>query len=316
MPISSSHSSGDGQPAAAGGRFEVRYWPSWLAIEFLALVGKLPFPILFAIGTALGRLAYWVFPGRRHIARRNIELCFPDRTDGERERLIKGHFGYLGVGALTIPATWNISRDRLARLVRLRNRERVDALLAEGRGVVLMVPHYVGMDLAGLAIAAMIRPGCYMYQRIRNPVVDRRIRGARTKYGSKAIERNDDLLAVVRRLRDGELFLYLPDQDAGRRRGIFVPFCGVEAATVAVLPRLVKLTGAAVIPTIPRFLPAGRGLEVEFGEPLAPFPTASREADTTLVNRIIEASLPAQPEQYFWVHRRFKTRPDGAQRIY
>ncbi len=154
-----------------------------------------------------------------------------------------------------------------------------------------------------------------MYQRIRDPVVDWRVRRARRQYGSVSIERSDDLRGLVREIRRGTPFFYLPDQDGGRR-GIFVPFCGVPASTMPMLGRFAAMTGAVVIPTFARFLPWGRGLELIFDPPLEPFPTGDAQADTSLMNRVIEARIHTMPEQYFWVHRRFKTRPPGEPPIY
>ena len=154
-----------------------------------------------------------------------------------------------------------------------------------------------------------------MYQRIRNPVVDQQVRRARQQFGSLSFERQDDLRSLVREIKQGTPFFYLPDQDAGRR-GIFVPFCGLAASTVPMLGRFAAMTGATVIPTFARFLPYGRGLELIFDPPLSDFPSGDREADTARMNAVIEARIASMPDQYFWVHRRFKTRPPGAEPVY
>jgi KDO2-lipid IV(A) lauroyltransferase len=263
----------------------------------------------------LGRLGYWLARDRRTVARRNLEVCLVETPAPERELILRDHFGWLGVAALSQGVGWGISRRRLARLVKIRNRGPIDALIAEGRPVIVLVPHFVGLELGGAAFTALVHSGVYMYQRIRDPVVDWRVRRARRQYGSVSIERSDDLRGLVREIRRGAPFFYLPDQDAGRR-GIFVPFCGVAASTVPMLGRFASLTGAVVIPTLTRYLPRGRGLELIFDPPLDPFPTGDPEADASLMNRYIEARIHTMPEQYFWVHRRFKTRPPGERPIY
>lgn len=154
-----------------------------------------------------------------------------------------------------------------------------------------------------------------MYQKIRDPVIDQRVRRARRQYGSVSIERHDDLRGLVREMKKGTPFFYLPDQDGGRR-GVFVPFCGALASTVPMLGRFAEMTGAVVIPTFARFLPWGRGLELTFDPALERFPSGDRTADAARMNAVIEARIKDMPAQYFWVHRRFKTRPPGEPPIY
>ncbi|GAB0148465.1 MULTISPECIES: lysophospholipid acyltransferase family protein [Marichromatium] len=292
-----------------------KHWPSWLLLGLIYALGRLPFPVLWALGSLAGRLGYLLARERREVARRNLAICLADRTPAERERVLRAHFGWLGVAALSQGVGWGISRARLQRLVRIEGRERIDDAVAEGRATIVLVPHFVGLELGGAAFTALVHPGVYMYQKIRNPVVDWQVRRARRQYGSRSIERHDDLRGLIRALREGIPFFYLPDQDGGRN-GVFVPFCGVSASTVPMLGRFAAMSDAQVIPTFARYLPWGRGLELRFASPLEDFPTGDREADTAHMNRAIEAEVRAMPEQYFWVHRRFKTRPPGEAPIY
>jgi KDO2-lipid IV(A) lauroyltransferase len=250
------------------------------------------------------------------VAERNLDICFADLAPGERRRMLHRHFGYLGEAALAQGLIWGASRRRLQRLVRVVHRERIDACLASGRPAIILVPHFVGLELGGAAFTALVHPGIYMYQRIRNPVIDVQILRARTRFGGRSIERQDDLRGLVRAIKAGTPFFYLPDQNAGRRDGVFVPFCGVAASTVPMLSRFARVTGALVIPTYARYLPWGQGLELIFDPPLDPFPSDDPVADTAQMNRVIEARIRTMPEQYFWVHRRFKTRPPGERPVY
>lgn len=293
-----------------------RHWPSWLVVSLVRLIGLLPFPLLWAMGMGLGRFAYLMAGSRRRVALKNLEICFPELSDCERRRVASLHFGYLGVAAFTQGLVWGASKKRLARLVKIRDRERFDRLLAEGRNLIVMVPHFVGLELGGAAFTALVHPGMYMYQKIRNPVIDIQMRHSRTRFGAVSVERQDDLRGMAREMRKGTPFFYLPDQDPGRRRGIFVPFCGIPAATVPMLSRFARLADALVIPTYARYLPRGRGLELIFDPPLEPFPTKDYVADTALMNRAIEERVRTMPAQYFWVHRRFKTRPPGEPPVY
>jgi len=292
-----------------------RHWPSWFAVGLAYVLGRLPFALLWALGQGLGRLGYLLAAQRREVARLNLGACLAERTPAQRERILRDHFGWLGVAAVSQGVVWGVSRARLKRLVRIRNREVIDACIAAGRPVIVLVPHFVGLELGGAAFTGLVHSGVYMYQRIRDPVVDRQVKRARRQYGSVSIERSDDLRGLIRVVRSGTPFFYLPDQDGGRR-GIFAPFCGVPASTVPMLGRFAALSGALVIPTIARYLPWGQGLELSFDAPLTPFPTGDQAADAALMNRVIEARIHTMPEQYFWVHRRFKTRPPGAPPFY
>jgi len=272
--------------------------------------------LLWALGMGLGRLTWRLAGSRRRVALRNLEICLPGHSWSERSRIASLHFGYLGVALLTQGLVWGASRRRLARIVRLSHRERFDEPHAAGRNLIVMVPHFVGLELGGAAFTALVHPGMYMYQRIRNPIIDLQMRSARMRFGALSVERRNDLRGVVREMRRGIPFFYLPDQDAGRHRGIFVPFCGLPASTVPMLGRFARLADALVIPMYARYLPWGRGLEVIFDRPLAPFPTGDQATDTALMNRAIEERMRTMPAQYFWVHRRFKTRPPGEPPVY
>ncbi len=279
------------------------------------LIGFLPFPLLWALGMGIGYVGYFLAGARRRVALRNLALCFPDLTDRARRGLAVRHFGYLGVAVCTQGLVWVSSRRRLERIVKLRHRERVDEPLRNRRNLIVMVPHFVGLELGGAAFTALVHPGLYMYQKIRNPVIDHQMHRSRSRFGAVSIERSDDLRRMVREIHKGTPLFYLPDQDPGRR-GIFVPFCGTPTATVPMLSRFARLSKAQVIPVYTRYLPWGRGLELIFDSPLDPFPTDDQTADTALMNRTIEARIRTTPEQYFWVHRRFKTRPPGEPPIY
>lgn len=292
-----------------------RYWPSWLLVGISHLLGLLPFPLLWALGMGIGCLGYLLMGTRRRVTLRNLTLCFPDLMEPARKRLALLHFSYVGVAACTQGLVWVSSRQRLLRIVKFRHRERIDKPLRNGRNLIIMVPHFLALELGSAAFTALMHPGLYMYQKIRNPVIDDQMRRGRSRFSTASIERSADLRQIVREIRAGTLFFYLPDQDPGRR-GIFVPFCGTATATVPTLSRFARLGAAQVIPATARYLPWGRGLEVDFHPPLEPFPTDDQEADTALMNQSIETYIRTMPAQYFWVHRRFKTRPQGELPVY
>ncbi|MBK1649104.1 lysophospholipid acyltransferase family protein [Rhabdochromatium marinum] len=300
----------------SGPGWHPRHWASWLLLGLLQALGRLPLPLLFALGQGLGALAYPLSGARRQVALTNVRCCFPDLEAAAQRRLVRAHLRYLAVAALAQGIGWSASRARLRRLVRILGRERIDACCAAGRPVIVLVPHFIGLELGGAAFTALVHPGMYMYQRIRNPVLDWQVKRARTRFGGLPVEHRDDLRAMVRELKRGTPFFYLPDQDAGKRRGVFAPFCGQPASTVATLGRLARLADAEVIPLFARFLPWGRGVELRFAPPIEGLSGRDPVADAARMNQVIEAEIHRMPEQYFWVHRRFKTRPPGMDPLY
>lgn len=293
-----------------------RHWGSWLLVGLIRLLGFLPLPVLFALGWGLGWLLYPLAGARRTVALINLHNCFPDDNPRQHRRLARAHFGYLGVAALTQGVVWSASRKRLARLAHIQGREHLDAALAAGEPVIVLVPHFLGLELGGAVFTALVHPGIYMYQRVRNPVIDWQMKRARTRFGSLPVEHRDDLRGLIRQIKGGTPFFYLPDQDAGQRRGVFAPFCGQPAATVATLGRLARLAQARVVPLFTAFRPGGRGIELRFAPPIDGLSGRDPQADAARMNDIIESEVRRRPAQYFWVHRRFKTRPPGAAPLY
>jgi KDO2-lipid IV(A) lauroyltransferase len=291
-----------------------RHWPTWLGLLLMWLLSLLPMPALWLLGAAVGELIYLLAPSRRHVAARNIGRCFPQLDTRARTRLVRAHFHALGLGMLNLGVAWWASEARLARLVRLTDRHHYDEALAAGRNVILLTPHFVSADF--MVLLSRERPMIYVYQRARSPLFDHYMRGGRTRFGGEAFERDGSLKGLVRKLRKQRPLVYLPDQNPGRKRGVFADFFGIPAATHPALGRLAQLTDAAVIPAIPRQLPRGGGIEIVFRPPLTDYPTGDAENDAATMNAAIEQEVRRFPEQYVWVHKRFKVRPHGEPDFY
>jgi KDO2-lipid IV(A) lauroyltransferase len=290
-----------------------RHWGSWLAVALLRAVNPLPYPVQLALGRGLGRVLYRILPRRRHIADVNLRLCFPEWSAVQRRSVLLRHFESLGTAVFEAGLGWWAPATRLRRLVDLDGIERVAEALQRGRGAILLGAHFTSLDLCGRLLAEHLHfyP---LYRHSRNPVWDHVIhRGRQSVY--PGIVHRDDLRGLVGALRANQVVWYAPDQDFGLRQGVFAPFFGHPAATLTTTSRLVRLTGAALIPFFHRRLPRGRYL-LEFQAPLQDFPTADPVADAARVNALIEAQVRLVPEQYLWAHRRFKTRPPEASPIY
>lgn len=285
-----------------------------LAIFIFWLLHFLPLPVLAPVGKGLGMLLYLLGRERRRIARINLRLCFPALSEGEREALLRAHFRAFGQSLLDRGILWWSSRRRLDRVVRMEGEEHWEAV--RDRPVVWLAPHFVGLDMGGVRVAADT-PGVSMYSRQKSPAIDALLLSARTRFSpSLLVSRQEGLKPVIKAMKRGLPFYYLPDMDFGPRDAEFVPFFGVPAATITALPRLVKLTGAAVVPVITRQLPGGQGYVARFYPAWENFPSGDAHADTLRMNRFIEDRVREMPEQYFWLHKRFKTRPEGERSVY
>lgn len=289
---------------------------SRILVAIFWLLHWLPLPVLAALGNGLGLLLYAFAKARRHIVATNLRLCFPELDDAARRQLARAHFRGLGRSILERCLLWWGHANRLKRLIRLEGIEPLRALIAEGRPVILLAPHFLGLDMGGARITMEFNV-VSIYARQKDPVFDRWLFHGRSRFGDQLLlSRQDGVRGTVKAMKAGRPFYYLPDMDYGRKDAIFVSFFGIPAATITGLSRLSRLAGAAVVPCVTRMLPGGQGYVVELGEAFEAFPTADVEADTARMNRWIESIIRTMPEQYYWVHRRFKTRPEGEARPY
>ncbi len=291
-----------------------------LAVGLLWLLHWLPLPVLAALAHALGALLYRLAGSRRRVGLRNLELCFPTMPLPERRALLRAHFGWLTQSLLDRAVLWWASPERLRRLIRVEG----DIDLAEremqttGRPTMWLCPHFVGLDVAGAAILlCQKRPGASIYQTQSNPLMDKLMKRGRLRFGNAEIfPRSDSVKPLLRAIKDGRGFFNLPDMDFGSRDAAFVPFFGVQAATLMAPSRMARMLGMVVQPVIAEVLPRGQGWRVRFMAPLEGFPTADAVDDTARMNRFIEGEILRQPAQYLWVHKRFKTRPEGEPGLY
>lgn len=283
-----------------------------IALMLMWLLHWLPLPLLAASGQVFGRLFYLLGSQRRHIALTNLGLCFPQLSEAEKSALARRHFELFGRSFLERGILWWASPERISRLVQVAGADRLDAI--KDKPLLLLVPHFVGLDTAWTRLSMDYdMSGIYASQ--KNLVFDAALYKGRARFGkSIMLSRQDGTRRGIKAIKSGYPFFYLPDMDYGARDTIFVPFFGVPAATITGLSRLARLTGARVLPVIARMTDAGYVIEI--GTPWPDFPGESIEADTRRMNAFIEAEVLKMPEQYFWLHKRFKTRPPGENKVY
>jgi KDO2-lipid IV(A) lauroyltransferase len=280
-----------------------------LALGLMWAVHFLPLTVLAALGRALGVLLYVFGRERRAVTQINLALCFPQLDKAARAALARRHFRALGRSVFERGLLWWASQGRIQRLVRIEGIEHWQA--QRTRPVIFLAPHFIGLEMGG----ARLQLECAVvsiYSRQKNAVFDAVLLRGRKRFARAPVfSRQEGVRPVLRALRKGLSFYYLPDMDFGARDALFVPFFGVPAATVTGLSRIAALSGAAVVPCVTRQLPGGEGYVLRFYPAWEQFPSTDLAADVRRMNEFIEERVREMPEQYYWVHKRFKTRPAG-----
>jgi len=280
------------------------------------LLHWLPLPLLAALGRGLGLALYLLVGERRDVTLTNLGLCFPHLSPTEKSALARRHFMSFGRSILELGLWWHASPERIRRLVTLEGGERLAAY--KDKPVILLVPHFVGID-AGWIRLALEHGLVAIYTRQKNRVFEAAMNGGRLRFGNcELASRQEGTRKALKAMKGGRFFHYSPDMDYGPKESVFAPFFGVPTATITGLARLARLTGATVIPMVTRM--ESRGWQTRYvatvGEPWADFPGPDDTADARRLNAFIEAEVLKSRGQYYWLHKRFKTRPPGEKAVY
>ena len=291
-----------------------RHWLSWMAIFFLRLIALFPFKMKIFAGTGFGKVAYRFLKRRRHITTTNIALCFPETSASEQEQLVKDIFVANGIGFFEIAWAWWATPESLKTRFKVEGLELLQAASANDQGVLLIGGHFTHLDLAGLMVNVVADIDA-IYRKNNDPVFEHIITKGRKRVFKNVLERSD-MRTIVRKLREGRVVWYAPDQDHGARHSVFAPFFGVPAATLTATAKLMKMGKAK-----PVFVSHKRDLvtqqyTVTFSLPDPAFPSGDDVQNATIINQMLEHAIRQQPDQYMWVHRRFKTRPEGKSSVY
>ena len=287
-----------------------RYWPSWLGVGVLWLVVQLPYPVIYRLGNAIGRLALLLLKRRAQIAYRNLELCFPEKSEAERHQMVVKNFESVGMGVMETGIAWFWPTKRVNRWMDASGLEHIRAVQDSGRGVLLIGIHFLTLEM-GARMFGIHNPGIGVYRPNDNPVIDWLQTWGRMRSNKDMIDRKD-LKGMVRALKNGEIIWYAPDHDYGPRASVFAPLFAVkDAATTSGTWMLAKTSKACVVPFVPRRKPDGKGYELIILEPECDPPLDDAETTAAWMNTIVEKCIMMAPEQYMWLHRRFKTRPEG-----
>jgi KDO2-lipid IV(A) lauroyltransferase len=291
-----------------------RHWPSWLGLGVIWLIARLPFRALMMLGRLLGVLTRLLPGERRHVAQRNLQLCFPELDAAQRDRLLRASLADLGSMLVEFALAWMGSERAIARVpLTIEGLEHLQRCREQGRGVLLVGAHFSHLELCARLVSEHLRIAG-MYRVHEDAAFEWAIKRARLRYATQMFTK-DELRQTVRWLKAGGTIWYAPDQDMRGKDSVFAPFFGVPAATITATHHLARLSGAAVIPFFHRRNADG-GYVLRLEAPLENFPGDDVAVDTARVNACIERMVREAPTQYLWVHKRFKTRPDGAPNVY
>ncbi len=296
-----------------------RYWPVWFLFGLLRLIAFLPYRWRCRVGRLLGRVLLRLAGKRRRIAEANLRLCFPKLDATARAALLRENFEHVGMGLIDTGVSWWGSDRQIREMGTITGLEHLLDALARGNGVILLTGHMVALDIGGQILAETMarhgKPVHAMYKRSRNALVEVLMLRGRSRYGGMVFKRQD-LRAMLRSLAGNHPVWYAPDQDFGLKQGVFAEFLGVPTATLTATARFAAKTGAAVVPFYPIRRPGDEGFEIRILPALEGFPAGDDVADARRTNEVLEQVVRAHPEQYLWMHRRFKTRPPGAPAVY
>lgn len=292
-----------------------RYWLTWLGIGILYLVVLLPYPVIYRLGTLLGRLSMPILKHRVQIARRNLELCFPDMSAEKREALVRSNFESVGMGVMETGMAWFWPDWRIARWFKVTGLDNMQPLREQKQGILLIGIHFLTLEL-GARIFGMQNEGIGVYRPNDNKLIDWLQTWGRMRSNKSMLDRKD-LKGMIRALKQGEILWYAPDHDYGPRSSVFVPLFAVEkAATTAGSYMLARSAKPVVVPFVPRRLPKGKGYELIIQPAEPDIPLENEIATATWMNHLIEQNIMLACDQYMWLHRRFKTRPEGESSLY
>jgi KDO2-lipid IV(A) lauroyltransferase len=291
-----------------------KYWLLWTGICVAWLIAQLPFSVKISIGNFLGSIGYRFAQKRRHIVETNIRLCFPKLNAEEHQELVQNIFRSSGISIVETATAWYSNPASYQSLFTIKGEDILRNAVAEGHGVLLLGMHFSTLDISGAVVGSIIDMDV-MYRKNKNPLFDLLMKTGREKHFDQAISR-DDIRTIIKRLKSGRIIWYGTDQDYGRKHSVFAPFFRVPTATITATARFARMSGANIVFITHFRNKDDTGYEIEFSRPLDHYPTGDDVEDATSINKLVEAAILRHPEQYWWLHKRFKTRPEGEKSFY
>jgi len=284
-------------------------------MSLLRLFNFFPIKVNYLLGIIIGEILYRLMPSRRKVTEINLRRCFPHWHQNKVKNTVRSHFHKLAVGLLYTSYAWWSHPEKLKSMCRYTNFSVFENCIKNNKNIILLGPHFCSLEFLGILLSIDVQI-CSMYQKHKNPALDQAIFERRSRFGIILHNFKDIGPSLIKSIRHGMPFYYLPDQDPGRKKGIFVNFFNIPTSTYPALSKLISLSDAVVVPCMAKILDRGKGLEIIFHNSISDFPVNDSVATATQMNTAIENLIIHAPEQYLWSHKRFKTRPEGEQSFY
>jgi KDO2-lipid IV(A) lauroyltransferase len=289
--------------------WQPRYWPMWCGIVVMRIIVLLPQFVRMAIGRFLGRLIMRVAGDRRRVANRNLELCFPELDATARKILLRKHFESIGMGTIELGMSWWCSDKFFNEFVTVNGAEHLHAALEKGHGILILSGHFATTEVGGRALRHTLPPMAAMYRPSNNPLTDQIMRRCRGMSIAKLITKTG-VRQLLKVLKANQPVWYAADQAYNRKGTVLVPFFDEPATTNTAISQIAKVSKTPVVPYFPLRIDNGKRYEIEILPALDDFPSGDDAADAVRINQLLEQQIRKAPEQYYWVHRRFKGRPE------
>jgi KDO2-lipid IV(A) lauroyltransferase len=286
----------------------------WLGLAVLRVLVALPYPALTLLGRGLGAIFYRLFGSRRRVALANIRACFPHLSERAQQQLCRDHFAALGMTVFEVAMTWWASDEKLARITTITGTEHLQQALAQGKGAILLAAHFTPLELSCRVLAKSFAIDC-MYRPNNDPFIDQLLLRGRQRWAHRVIAR-DDVRTMLRSLQANGIVWYAPDQGFTGRNAVLASFFGIPAWTTSATGRIAQASGAAVLPFSFVRKPGAQGYEVRIDGPIADFPGDDQQLNAERIYRVFEHQVRRAPEQYLWIHRRFKSSPAPFDQLY
>jgi KDO2-lipid IV(A) lauroyltransferase len=283
---------------------------NYASVALLKLLSLLPYKVLVSIGYGLGFIAARIPSDRNEVVKTNLRLCFPNLGDSQIDRLRIKHWRLLGRSIVEKSIIWLGSEKQLSRMIEVQSE--VD--LSSRKPRILVNMHFTGIE-GSIILSAIAKRMDWprtsgFFQRMKSPFFNQKIIDWRNRFGGNSIDRQGNAKAIIREIRNGDLIIIAPDIDLGLKDSEFVPFFGIQTNTITTISRLASITGADVCMMITSLKDDESGYICKIGEPLKNFPSSDVKADTARLNEYFEKEIRLRPAEYYWVHKRFKNRPN------
>ena len=286
-----------------------RYWPTWLLVGFMKFASYLPFFVQIKCGQLLGHLTFYLARNRRHICEVNLKLCYPELKKRQLRNLVRKIFISNGIGLIETAIVWHRNPDEFKSKLTVSGLRNLKDAVAEGRGVLLICAHFTTLEIGGFLLS-LFQKMDVTYRPFKNRLFDHVMFKARSRHYPSVIDRKD-IRSALKSLKKGNVMWYAPDQDYGLKHSVFVPFFGVNAATITATARIANFNNSPVVFFSHYRKDDNSGYELRFSKKLENYPKGEPKADALTINKLIEEAIREKPDQYLWLHRRFKTQAAG-----